>query len=804
MNLEIFKNKKILITGHTGFKGSWLTQILITAGAKVCGYALEPNTQPSLFNILELRSQINNLIGDVRDIATLKNFIYQEKPEIIFHLAAQPLVRESYERPLETFQTNILGTANLMEAARDSHLLKAIVVITTDKVYENMEWVWPYRENDILGGHDPYSASKAAAEMIISSYRDSFFPVKEYGKKHQVLIASARAGNVLGGGDWAKDRLICDMVRAIFERKEPLTIRNPEAIRPWQFVLEPLAGYLLLANHLFRGNIDVAQAFNFSPEPDNFITVEELVKKTITVAQTGSYLHQASKDNKPESKLLKLDSTKAKELLKWKPQLDMDKTLEWTFEWYKEYYQGGDVVKVTRQQIDKYFNVAREEELKKDLINNQESTLLQIESLIKQHYKENKKELPTDKVPVSGKVYDEKELLNLVSASLEGWWTEQVWSEKFSNQLREFLPIKHVLLTNSGSSANLLAITALSSPELKERAIKQGDEVITTACGFPTTINPIWQIGARPVFIDVTLPTYNANIKQLKEAISPKTKAVFLAHTLGNPFFLSEVVEICKQRGIWLIEDNCDALGSTFDERHTGTWGDLATLSFYPAHHITCAEGGAVLTNNDLLAKIVRSLRDWGRDCWCATGKDNSCQNRFNQQHGDLPFGYDHKYIYSRIGYNLKITDLQAAIGVAQMEKLEDFIAKRRFNFNLLKKEFISAKLDDYFLIPEESANSRASWFGFPVTIKNNDIERSALLKRLAEHGVATRLLFAGNVTRQPYVKEHSLPYRQIGDLEISNRITEKTFWLGIYPALEERHFNYMIEILQKCLQKEA
>ncbi|MDK2789587.1 MAG: CDP-glucose 4,6-dehydratase [Methanothermococcus sp.] len=352
---KFFKGKKILITGHTGFKGSWLTQILLNFGADIVGCSLEPTTNPNLFDILDLGSRIKNYFEDIRDYHRIKEIIEKEKPEIVFHLAAQPLVRDSYDDPLFTYETNIIGTANVLQAIKETKCVKSAVIITTDKVYENKEWIWAYRENDELGGYDPYSTSKACAELVVKSYIRSFFNTKDYGKKHNTLIASVRAGNVIGGGDWSKDRLIPDIIRAIFEKDEQITIRNPESIRPWQHVLEPLLGYLLLAQHLYNGKKEFVGAWNFAPNEENFINVENLVKKGIEILGTGKYTVKRD-DSKHEMKILKLDATKAKTYLKWKPVLNIDETLNWTFEWYRKYYGNEEMSSVTNNQINLFFD----------------------------------------------------------------------------------------------------------------------------------------------------------------------------------------------------------------------------------------------------------------------------------------------------------------------------------------------------------------------------------------------------------------------------------------------------------------
>ncbi len=412
-------------------------------------------------------------------------------------------------------------------------------------------------------------------------------------------------------------------------------------------------------------------------------------------------------------------------------------------------------------------------------------------------------------VPPSGKVIGAKELQNMVEASLDGWLTTGRFNDAFEKRLAEFLGVKHALTTNSGSSANLLAFSALTSTKLGDRAIQPGDEVISVAAGFPTTMNPILQYGAVPVFVDVHLPTYNIDPSKVEAAITPKTKAIMLAHTLGNPYDLDVIVALAKKHDLWLIEDCCDALGATYTPsplagegggggagkpRMVGTFGDIGTLSFYPAHHITMGEGGAVFTNNDELKKIIESFRDWGRDCYCAPGCENTCGKRFGWKLGDLPEGYDHKYTYSHLGYNLKISDMQAACALAQMDRVEKFIAARKANFAYLKAGLKSC--EEFLLLPEATPNSDPSWFGFPITIKQNaGINRVDLLKYLDQNKIGTRLLFAGNLTRQPYMKGRN--FRISGELTNTDIVMNDTFWIGVYPGLSKEMLDFVVSKIE-------
>ena len=414
--------------------------------------------------------------------------------------------------------------------------------------------------------------------------------------------------------------------------------------------------------------------------------------------------------------------------------------------------------------------------------------------------------IPGNRIPYAARVFDEHEIANLIDSSLDFWLTSGRYAEQFERDFARFLNVQHCSLTKSGSSANLLAFMALTSPKLGERRIKPGDEVITVAAGFPTTVSPIIQYGAVPVFVDISLPTYNIDITQLDAALTPKTRAVMLAHTLGNPFDIATVKTFCDRHNLWLIEDNCDALGSRYfyngEWRYTGTIGDFGTSSFYPPHHMTMGEGGAVYTDDGQLKRLVESFRDWGRDCWCPSGTDNTCGNRFGQQFGELPFGYDHKYVYSHFGYNLKVTDMQAAIGCAQLEKLPDFIEARKRNWKQLRDGL--AGCDEYFILPEATESSDPSWFGFLLTIRQGSgLSRDRIIAHLERSGIQTRMLFAGNLIKHPCFDEMRKTgegYRIIGDLAITDRIMRDTFWVGVYPGMTYEMLGYMVETIKAIL----
>ena len=408
------------------------------------------------------------------------------------------------------------------------------------------------------------------------------------------------------------------------------------------------------------------------------------------------------------------------------------------------------------------------------------------------------------RIPYASRVYDEQEMVNLVDSALEFWLTSGRYTDEFEQKLAQYLGIRYCSLVNSGSSANLLAFMALTSPLLGERQIRRGDEIITVAAGFPTTVTPMIQYGAVPVFVDVTIPQYNIDVHRLEGALSEKTKAVMLAHTLGNPFDLKSVKEFCDRHGLWLVEDNCDALGSRYtmggEEKFTGTVGDLGTSSFYPPHHMTMGEGGAVYTDNPLLHKIVRSLRDWGRDCICPSGKDNLCGHRFDRQYGQLPLGYDHKYVYSHFGYNLKATDMQAAIGCAQLEKFPGFAKKRRHNFSYLYRAL--EETQEKLILPEACPNSDPSWFGFLITCKEGT-DRTKLVQAIEEKGVQTRMLFAGNLTKHPWfdqMRESGAGYRIAGNLDVTDRIMKDSFWVGVYPGMTDEMLSYMAKAIREAI----
>ena len=484
---------------------------------------------------------------------------------------------------------------------------------------------------------------------------------------------------------------------------------------------------------------------------------------------------------------------------------ESDKTIRLT----DEYCMSGELPSLGVLLLEKNFIVS-EYEIKQVLATVNEVCLEKIlrqQTLIcaeKYYEAKHKKDQETfnlgDPIPYAGRVFDADELIHLVEASLDFWLTTGRFADQFEREFAHFFGIRHAILVNSGSSANLLALSCLTSPKLGEQRLRPGDEVITVATGFPTTVNPIVQNQLVPVFVDVTIPTYNVDVTQLEEAYSERASAVMLAHTLGNPFDLSAVIDFVRRHDLWLIEDCCDAVGATYHGQKVGTFGELATVSFYPAHHITMGEGGCVLTDRLELKTLVESFRDWGRDCWCEPGRENTCGKRFEWQLGDLPHGYDHKYTYSHIGYNLKLTDMQAAIGVAQLKKLPAFIEARRRNFRLLYQGL--KNLEDFFILPQPTPGSEPSWFGFPLAVREEaPFTRNEVVRYLERRKIATRLLFGGNLVRQPAYRE--VPHRVVGDLENSDFVMNHVFWIGVYPGLTEEMISFVIEKIREFVKGE-
>ena len=785
--LDFYRKKRVFVTGHTGFKGSWLCKILTMAGAEVTGYSLPPSTTPNLFELCGIEGEIHSVIGDVRDYESLKAAFDVAQPEIVFHLAAQPIVRESYKSPAYTYETNVMGTVNILECIRNSDCVKSFLNVTTDKVYENKEQHRSFSESDPLDGYDPYSNSKSCSELVTHSFKRSFF------SDSRVAISTARAGNVIGGGDFAADRIIPDCCRAAIKGCD-ITVRNPYSVRPYQHVLEPLFAYLMIAEEQYK-NPAKSGYYNVGPDDCDCVSTGELVQIFCDKFGGIKWVNTAEENAPHEAGFLKLDCSLLKSTFGWKPRWNIETAVEKTVEWLRVYSENGDISAVMEKQI----NVFLKDRIMFENMTEQQARQ-QILDMVGEYcdtfHNRNKDFSEGDRIPYAARVYDREEMVNLADSTLEFWLTSGRFTDEFEKGLSEFLQVKYCSLVNSGSSANLLAFMALTSPLLGERRVNRGDEIITAAAGFPTTVAPIIQYGAVPVFIDVTVPQYNIDVTMLEKALSEKTKAVMVAHTLGNPFDIRSVKEFCDKHGLWLIEDNCDALGSQYtlngEKRYTGTFGDIGTSSFYPPHHMTMGEGGAVYTNNPLLAKIVRSLRDWGRDCVCKSGCDNMCGHRFDKQYGELPLGYDHKYVYSHFGYNLKATDMQAAVGCAQLKKLPEFIEKRKANFKRLRS--ILENVSDKLILPEACENSEPSWFGFLMTCKNG-ADRNSVVKFLESKGIQTRMLFAGNLTKHPCfdeMRKSGEGYRIVGELCETDRIMRDTIWVGVYPGMTDEMIDYI------------
>jgi CDP-4-dehydro-6-deoxyglucose reductase, E1 len=740
-----WSEKRVFVTGHTGFKGEWLMLDLAARGARIVSAALKPAMNPNLFTAARIESVGESRIVDIRNIDFVLQVVRETKPEIVFHLAVQPLVRRSYAQPIETFQINVMGTANVLEAVRRVGSARVIVVVTTDKCYENREWWWGYDEIDPLDGRDPYSASKAVAELVAGAYRSSYSPPGDF-EKHGIALAAARAGIVIGGGDWSEDRLIPEMVRA-FTCGSPVVLRNPQAVCQWQHVLEPIEGYIGLAEKLWDEPAGFASGWNFGPELSDAIPVGEIVKLFAACWGNRARWELDSTAQSHEAGLLRQDCSKATAELGWTPLLHIQDAVRMTADWYHHFLNGSDDAPYKRsgRLVPRTPRICREGTAM-TMTDPQQELRNRIAALVAEYhglaFAPNPFVPGETPVPVFGRVFGAEEMQYLVDSSLEFWLTTGRYAAQFDRESSRFAGARDARLTNSGSSANLNAISALTSPSLSDRRLQPGAEVITLVAGFPTTVNPVIQNRLVSVFVDVVLPTYDVDVTQLDEALSDRTRAIFMAHTLGNPFNLEVVADFAERQDLWLIEDCCDALGSTYKGRAVGTFGDLATVSFYPAHHITSGEGGCVLTQRPALTKLVESFREWGRDCWCYPGCNNTCGKRFEWQLGTLPDGYDHKYTY---------------------------------------------------ILPQATENSDPSWFGFPIAVRpESGLTRTGVTRQLESRKIGTRLLFAGNLTRQPAYEDGQ--FRVVGDLKVTEYAMNSTFWVGTYPGLTEAKVDYIAQ----------
>lgn len=796
--------KRVWLTGHTGFMGSWLALWLHRRGAEVHGFALDPPTSPSNFELSRVRDLLRSDVrADVRDPAAVAAALDAADPHVVLHLAAQPLVRESYVSPVETMAINFMGTTHVLDAVRRRRRPCAVVVATTDKCYEPHADGTPHVEGDRLGGHDPYAASKAAAELVVDAFRRSYFPPALLGE-HGVQLATVRAGNAIGGGDWAQDRVLPDAVRAALTGRS-LELRMPAAVRPWQHVLEPLSGYLRLVEAMLtKPAARWCTGWNFAPDATDSASVEALVSR-FEAGWPGAKHHVTAPDEvRHETALLRLDPTAARSLLGWRAAWTWEQAVDRASSWYRQHVDGADMQAACLDDIAAAEIAAAGPALALPTLGAPRLEA-QILALTAELTRERLARRPafdphTSAVPYGGRVYDEREVQAVVKAGLDFWLTHGPEGDALEKELAGFLGVRHALLVNSGSSANLLAFLALTSP-LLPRHLVPGDEVITVAAGFPTTVAPIVQAGCVPVFVDVQLPTANIDVSRLEDALSDRTRAVMVAHTLGNPADLAAIVAFCKAHQLYFIEDNCDALGSTFEGKRTGSFGDLATSSFYPPHHITTGEGGAVYTSSALVKRAAESFRDWGRDCWCASGKDNTCGKRFTWDWSKagrapsetLPAGYDHKYVYSHLGYNLKMTDLQAAIGRVQLTRVDEFAAARKRNHALLGG--LLAGLQDEWEFQAATPGSDPSWFGFLMVMRRPDHARlTALCRGLDERRIGNRRLFGGNLLRQPAFL--GVRHRVVGGLVNTDRIAEGGLFLGVYPGLTEEMVRHQADVV--------
>jgi len=732
---QFWSERRVLVTGASGFLGKHLVERLRMLGATVHGThrSGEPPSEP----ITWWRCCLDN----AEETRTL---VRQIGPDIIFHLASHVTTRRDPEM-VSAAWNHTAGTAvNILCAAAESGIPRTILVSSAEVS------LLPQTRTPA-----PYTVAKKAAELVAELYRNT------YGLP--VLIA--RPTLIYGPGQSA-DKLVPYIIQSLLQNRLP-RLKNSFRRCDLLFVDDAVSGLLRLAE--YQGNNHVWELAS-----GTVVTLGELAQRIAShLGVTGpAYVNDTNSDDCTD---LIVNPQVAWRELDWRPAHSLAEGLNKTVEYFERVY----ATPVS------------------------ETTLLRrkILQLTQQYYYQSfaaREPSTARRVPVAGRTFDAEELTLLVDAALDFWLTSGRYAQRFERDFAAALGVRHAILCNSGSSANLLAIAALTAPELGENRLQPGDEVITVAAGFPTTVNPIIQCGLIPVFVDIELGTYNAPADWVQAAISSRTRAVFLPHTLGNPYDLAAIGELCRKHGLWLIEDNCDAVGSRYQGKYTGSFGDLATVSFYPAHQLTMGEGGCVLTSNGRLKTLVESFRDWGRSCWCAPGKDNTCGKRFSHQLGSLPHGYDHKYIYSHIGYNLKATDLQAAIGVAQLQKLEQFTAQRRHHWEQLYQRL--QDWEEFFVLPRPTPSAEPSWFGFLLTLRPTvPFTRQELVTHLESHGVATRMLFAGNLVRQPAYQ--NVKYRISGTLANTDLVMHRAFWIGVYPGLTIAQIHYAADVIEHFLK---
>lgn len=727
-------DKPVLITGIRGFLGCHLAERLERLGAKAHGISRSAPGGKSNVTIWQ---------GDLCNPALVQDIVEKTQPHVIFHLASKVTNRCDKSLVLPSLRDTCDATVSVLSAA--SEIQTRVILVSSAEV-------------SVLTGNShrsPYVVAKTCAELFARLYRENFGlcvrvlrPTLIYGpRQHPEKLVPYIFSSLLSG---CSPRL-----QSVHRRCDLLYVDD---------AVDALLHAAIYEGDQFCWDIGSGQVLAIGELAER---IADRLRVSIPAYQVGGQRHEREPD-------LVIDPLPAWHELNWRPAHSLASGIDLTACYYES---RSDTSKSTTA-----------DQLRQEILR------------LTRHYYHAaflRDGDPPQTVPVAGRTFNADELSLLVESALDFWLTAGRFAARFERDFASALGSRHAVLCNSGSSANLLAIAALTAEELGEERLRPGDEVITAAAGFPTTVNPIVQYGMVPVFVDVVPGTYNVSVEQIQAAITPRTRAVFLAHTLGNPFAVAEIRELCRTHGLWLIEDNCDAVGSKYDGRYTGSFGHLATVSFYPAHQLTMGEGGCVLTNEGRLKMLVESFRDWGRACWCAPGKDNTCRRRHSQQLGNLPYGYDHKYTYSRLGYNLKLTDMQAAVGVAQLAKLEQFVAARRRHWQALRNHM--EKWSDWFILPEATPRSEPSWFGFALTVKENaPFSRRDIVNYLESRGVATRMLFAGNLTRQPAYQ--NIRYRVVGSLINTDAIMQRTFWIGVYPGLSDDHIDYASNVLDQFL----
>ncbi len=746
--LAELRGRRVLVTGASGFVGRRLVPRLCGLAASITAWSRSGQGFPA---------GVEGHAVDLTDAAAVHDAVHATRPEIVLHLAAHVTARQDRGLVPEMLSTTLGGTVHLLTALSELKTCRRVVVASSAEV----------PASSATAPTSPYAAAKASADLFSRMFHRVF----------QVPIVILRPTMLYGPGQ-ATDKFLPQAIRAL-RQGQPPQVQSPGRTCDLLFVDDFVQALLHAAclPHLEGETLALGSG--------RVSTLGQVVDRLAALLGCRDLVPtQAVPGSRSGEQSLIIDNRRARQLLRWQPTWSLEQGLQATIAAYP-----GETA--TAQPNLGVTTVNRADQLR-----------AQILELVEQYHAEafapRDFVAGTSAVPVSGRKFDATEIRNLVDSSLDFWLTTGRYAERFERQFADRLQVKHALLCNSGSSANLLAVSALTSESLGERRLRPGDEIITAAAGFPTTVNPILQNGLIPVFVDVELETYNVDVEQLAAAIGPKTRGIMLAHTLGNPFNLAAVTELARQHDLWLIEDNCDAVGSLYDGRPTGSFGDLATVSFYPAHHITMGEGGCVLTGDGRLKMLVESFRDWGRACWCAPGVDNTCNKRFGWKLGDMPCGYDHKYTYSHIGYNLKLTDMQAAVGVAQLEKLESFTAQRRTNWATLRAHL--APYESQLILPRATERSEPSWFGFPITVREDaGFSRLELVQYLESRRIATRLLFGGNLTRQP-AYQHA-PRRIAGSLANTDRIMHQTFWIGVYPGLNSAMLDYVGETFGQFLR---